>query len=357
VSATSRPFAPGRPAGGPRGARLAIPEPVLDQLEAHGLPVAGTLAAVEDKLHAQVASSHAFVDEAARYLITAGGKRFRPLMVALTGHLGDATRPELVDAGVIVELVHLATLYHDDVIDEAPARRGTPSANSRWDNTVAILTGDYLFARASELSADLGVEVTRIMARTLAALCEGQIQEVQGSLGALPPDVPQLEPTVEHYLRVIGGKTASLIATSCRYGALLSGVEPAGVEAAADYGWDVGMAFQLSDDILDIAADPEASGKTLGTDLREGVRTLPVLYALEADPDGQLATLLDGELADDATVERALALLRDSDALERSRATAADYVARAVGRLDRFDGTPVVTALTRLAEYAVDRVG
>jgi heptaprenyl diphosphate synthase len=343
--------------GTPRaGARLAIPTPVLDQLEAHGLPVAGVLDAVEHRLHEQVASSHAFVDEAARYLISAGGKRFRPLMVALSGHLGDATRPELVDAGVIVELVHLATLYHDDVIDEAPARRGTPSANSRWDNTVAILTGDYLFARASDLSADLGVEVTRIMARTLARLCEGQIREVQGSMGALPPDVPQVAPTLDHYLEVISGKTASLIATSCRYGALLSGVDPDGVEAAAAYGWNVGMAFQLSDDILDIASDHEDSGKTPGTDLKEGVRTLPVLYALETDGDGELAELLAGDL-DDAAVARALELLRGSDALERARAAAAGYVEDARQHLARFGERPVVTALTRLAEYALDRAG
>jgi heptaprenyl diphosphate synthase len=337
------------------GARLSIPAPVLDQLEAHGLPVAGVLDAVEDRLHEQVASSHAFVDEVARYLISAGGKRFRPLMVALTGHLGDPSREELVDAGVIVELVHLATLYHDDVIDEAPARRGTPSANSRWDNTVAILTGDYLFARASDLSADLGVEVTRIMARTLARLCEGQIREVQGSMGALPPDVPAVDPTLEHYLEVISGKTASLIATSCRYGALLSGVDQAGVEAAASYGWNVGMAFQLSDDILDIASDHEDSGKTPGTDLREGVRTLPVLYALEAD-DGELAALLAGDL-DDADVTRALELLRGSDALERARAAAAGYVDEARQHLEPFGDRPVVTALTRLAEYALDRAG
>jgi heptaprenyl diphosphate synthase len=338
------------------GARLSIPAPVLGQLEAHGLPVAGVLDAVEDRLHEQVASSHAFVDEVARYLISAGGKRFRPLMVALTGHLGDPSRRELVDAGVIVELVHLATLYHDDVIDEAPARRGTPSANSRWDNTVAILTGDYLFARASDLSADLGVEVTRIMARTLAQLCEGQIREVQGSMGALPPDVPAIDPTLEHYLEVISGKTASLIATSCRYGALLSGVDPDGVEAAASYGWNVGMAFQLSDDILDIASDHEDSGKTPGTDLREGVRTLPVLYALEADADGELAALLDGDL-DDADVARALELLRGSDALERARAAAAGYVGEARRQLEPFGERPVVTALTRLAEYALDRAG
>ena len=344
-------------------ARLAIPEPVLEGLEAHGLPVSGTLEAVEAKLSTQVASSHAFVDELARYLIDAGGKRFRPLLVALTGHLGpDAPTAEhtpeaLVDAATIVELVHLATLYHDDVIDEAAARRGTPSANSRWDNTVAILTGDYLFARASELSADLGVEVTRIMSRTLARLCEGQIAEVQGSDGALPPDVPRLEPTLEHYLQAVSGKTASLIETSCRYGALLSGVDPDGVEAAATYGWNVGMAFQLSDDILDIASDHEDSGKTPGTDLREGVRTLPVLYALDADTSGELARLLDGDLDDDTELARALELLRGSDALEHARQHAGTYVAAAVAALEVFGDAPVVTALTRLAEYAVDRTG
>ncbi len=347
----------------PRVARLSIPTPVLDQLEANGLVVTGVLDAVEDRLAHQVTSSHAFVDRAARYLISAGGKRFRPLLVALTGHLGpdgptreDPAPSPLVDAGVIVELVHLATLYHDDVIDEAPARRGSPSANSRWDNTVAILTGDYLFARASDLSADLGVEVTRIMSRTLARLCEGQIAEVQGSDGALPPDVPRLEPTLDHYLEVVSGKTASLIETSCRYGALLSGVAPAGVDAAATYGWNVGMAFQLSDDILDIASDHEDSGKTPGTDLREGVRTLPVLYALEADGSGELAGLLDGDL-DDGEVVRALQLLRDSDALHRARDHAGGYVAAAVEALEVFGDAPVVTALTRLAEYSVDRVG
>jgi heptaprenyl diphosphate synthase len=348
----------------PRPARLAIPEPVLDQLEEHGLPVAGTLDAVEARLHEQVRSSHAFVDEAARYLITAGGKRFRPLMVALTGHLGpDGASPdggqrrELVDAGVIVELVHLATLYHDDVIDEAMARRGAPSANSRWDNTVAILTGDYLFACASALSADLGVEVTRIMASTLAELCEGQIREVQGSMSAQLPDVPTVEPTLEHYLGVVSGKTASLIATSCRYGALLSGVDADGVEAAARYGWNVGVAFQLSDDVLDIASDHEDSGKTPGTDLREGVRTLPVLYALADDPDGELARLLDAGITTDDQVARALEILRGSDALDRARDTAAGYVRDAVAELDRFGDAPIVTALTRLAEYALDRAG
>jgi len=321
--------------GASRATRLAVPGRVLTELEAHGLRVAGTLDAVERRLHEQVAASHAFVEEAARSLISAGGKRFRPLLVALTGHLGDPDRPELVDAGAIVELVHLATLYHDDVIDEAAARRGNPTANSRWDNTVAILTGDFLFARAAELSADLGVEVTRIMSRTLADLCEGEIREVQGSVGALPPDVPTLPATRDHYLEVVSGKTASLIATSCRYGAMLSGVDPDGVEAAAGYGWNVGMAFQLSDDVLDIASDADESGKTPGTDLREGVRTLPVLHALELDDGGELTALLSGEPGE-LGVGRALELLRASEALDRARDDAAGYVRAAVGHLEPF---------------------
>lgn len=337
----------------PRSARLTIPAPVLEQLESDGLKVAAILDDVEDRLRAQAASSHAFMDEAARYLIAAGGKRYRPLLVALTGHLGDPTSPGIVEAAVIVELVHLATLYHDDVIDEAPARRGSPSANSRWDNTVAILTGDYLFARASEVSADLGVEVTRIMARTLARLCEGQIAEVQGSMGALPPDVPVLDATQEHYLEVISGKTASLIETSCRYGALLSGVDEPGVAAAATYGWNVGMAFQVSDDILDIAADHATSGKTPGTDLLEGVRTLPVLIALESD-DGELQALLDGPL-DPPQLERALELLRTGDALDAAREVATNYVDAATDALARFGDRPVTRALKRLAAYALER--
>lgn len=360
MSGADRSAPAGAHAGG-RTARLAIPSSVLEQLEAHGLPVAPTLEAVEAKLEAQVASSHAFADQLAKYLLSAGGKRFRPLLVALTGHLGpegpqgDEPASALVDAGVIVELVHLATLYHDDVIDEAPARRGTPSANSRWGNTTAILTGDYLFARASELSADLGVEVTRIMARTLAQLCEGQIAEVQGSAGALPPEVPKLDPTRQHYLDVISGKTASLIATSCRYGALLTGVDASGVEAATEYGWNVGMAFQLSDDILDIASEHEDSGKTPGTDLREGVRTLPVLHGLAMDTSGELAELLEDP--GDVDVDRALALLRSCGALDQARADASAYVDAALAALEPFGDKPVTAALTRLAEYSVDRVG
>ncbi len=326
--------------------------------EGDGIDVRPMLAEVEKRLQAHVASSSRFVEEAARYLMEAGGKRFRPMLVALSAHLGE--RPgdgDIADAGVVVELVHLATLYHDDVIDEATARRGARSANLRWDNTIAILTGDFLFARASELSADLGVEVTRIMAQTIATLCEGQIREVQGSRGALPPEVPALDADLDHYLEVVSEKTASLIATSCRLGALLSECTGEQIEAAARYGWNLGMAFQLSDDVLDIASDAEESGKTPGTDLREGVRTLPVLYAVEDDPGGELARLLDADELGDGEVERALELLRGSAALRRAREVAAGYAGSAKDALTMFDGGPATAALEHLADYTVVRSG
>lgn len=336
----------------PRHTPLPYPP---DDAGQDALDVSGVLAEVEVRLRAQVASSSLFVEDAARYLMDAGGKRFRPLLVALCANFGDPTDPCIPDAGVVVELVHLATLYHDDVIDEAAVRRGTASANLRWDNTVAILTGDYLFARASELSADLGVEVTRIMAQTIATLCEGQIREVQGSRGALPPDIPTLEADLDHYLEVVSEKTASLIATSCRLGTLLSGCPRSEVEAAARYGWNLGMAFQLVDDILDIVSDHEQSGKTPGTDLREGIRTIPVLYALEADPGGELARLLDSDEIGDDVIVRALQLLRESTALDRARELAAQYARAASHSLAAFgserQGTS--TALRRQAAQAL----
>jgi heptaprenyl diphosphate synthase len=325
-----------------------------------GIDLAPVLDRVEQRLRRQVASSSPFLEEAARYLMDAGGKRFRPMLVALCSHLapagvGDPGR--IADAGAVVELVHVATLYHDDVIDEAVSRRGTASANRRWGNSVAILTGDYLFARASDLSADLGVEVTRIMARTIAKLCEGQIREMQGSRAPLPPHVPQLQADLDHYLEVVSAKTASLIATCCRLGALLSGSPPDEVEAASRYGWNLGMAFQLSDDILDVASDAEQSGKTPGTDLREGVRTIPVLYALEDEPDGELAGLLDADHVTEENVARALDLLRTSPAIDRARGLAADYARAAASSLAAFPRRRATRALRALADFTVVRSG
>ena len=186
------------------------------------------LCAVEEMMRASVKSDYEFVNEAAHYLVDAGGKRFRPLLVLLAAQFGDPGAPGVVPAAVVVELTHLATLYHDDVMDEAAVRRGAESANSRWTNAVAILTGDFLFARASDVLADLGPEAVRLQARTFDRLVQGQIRE---TVGPEPGDDP-----VEHHLRVISDKTGSLIATSCRFGAMLSGADEATVEVLARFG-------------------------------------------------------------------------------------------------------------------------
>ncbi|NUT10442.1 MAG: polyprenyl synthetase family protein, partial [Nonomuraea sp.] len=273
--------------------------------------VATGLAAVEKLLRSSVESEDAFVTEASKHLIEAGGKRFRTLMVLLAAQFGDPSAPGVVPGAVVIELTHLGSLYHDDVMDEAPVRRGTPSANARWDNTVAILTGDYLFAQASDILADLGPELIRIQAQTFSRLVQGQIRETIG-----PRDGEDL---VGHYLSVLSDKTGSLIAASGRFGALLSGA-PADVEERLSRACEaIGVAWQLGDDLLDVASSGAESGKTPGTDLREGVKTLPVLYALTSGEQSRLTALLSGPVAEE-DVDEALTLLRAHPAMERARA-------------------------------------
>lgn len=344
---------------------MSISHDALDDLTArgvaHGVDLRPGLQAVEAQLRETAASRNPFAADAAQYLIDAGGKRFRPMLVLLAGMAGGAqpTHPDLVSAGVVVELVHISTLYHDDVIDAADTRRGTPSSHVKWSNTVAILTGDFLLARASELSAALGTEVTRIMARTIAELCEGQILEVQGSLDASVHGAVRRAPTRQHYLDVIDGKTASLIRSSCRLGALLSGQGPAAVDALTRFGHHLGYAFQLADDVLDIASESVESGKVPGTDLREGVHTMPVLLALEEEgPDSPLAALLEDPT--DANVTKALEVLRAHPGLEAARQVARDEAALAKAALDDLDeGAPpaVLAGLAHLTDYAADRAG
>jgi heptaprenyl diphosphate synthase len=253
---------------------------------------------------------------------------------------------------VVVELTHLATLYHDDVMDEAALRRGTPSANTRWDNTVAILTGDYLFAKASDILADLGTEAVRIQARTFARLVEGQIRETVGPADGEDP--------VDHYLRVVADKTGSLIATSSRFGGLMAGADRETVDTLMRYGECIGSAFQLSDDLIDVASETGASGKTPGTDLREGVATLPVLFALrDTGPQGaRLRELLDaGMHDDDAAVAETLTLLRAHPAMEQSRATLATYADEAKKIVAELPDVPARAALETLTDFVVARVG
>src|SRR6266567_1391265 len=247
------------------------------------------LGEVEQELREVAAGVGDVLADAARHLVDAGGKRFRATIVLLGSHFGDPRAPKVIPAAVAIELTHMATLYHDDVMDEAIMRRGCPSANSRWGNTVAILTGDFLFARASRILADLGVEAIRIQADTFSRLVRGQVAE---TVGPRPG-----EDALDHYLGVVADKTASLIATAGRFGAMFAGAPAAVVrhtEAACDA---LGMAFQLSDDILDVASDSGQSGKTPGTDLREGVPTLPVLHALADDDQDASAVRLREILA------------------------------------------------------------
>jgi heptaprenyl diphosphate synthase len=314
-----------------------------------GESMSAGLARVEAALTAAAASEHAFVRETAGHLMAAGGKRFRPMLALLAAQLGDPDAPEVVRAAVVCELTHLATLYHDDVMDEASVRRGAPSANSRWGNSVAILTGDFLFARASDLRADLGPEAVRVQAQTFERLVTGQLRE---TVGAQPGEDP-----VDHYLGVLADKTGSLVATSARFGAAFAGVDPELVSALTAFGEEVGVAFQLSDDLLDILSEGGASGKSPGTDLREGIATLPVLFALaDDDPaEARLRELVAGPAVDEAEHAEALALLRGSAYLERATGVLAQYAERAQARLAGVPAGPVREALAALCSYVVTR--
>jgi heptaprenyl diphosphate synthase len=329
--------------------------------------IADGLVGVEKVMAEASVTEEALLTEASRHLIDAGGKRFRATLVLLAAHFGDSRDERIVPAAAAIELTHLATLFHDDVMDEAAIRRGLPSANSRWSNTIAILTGDFLFARASSILAELGAEAIRIQAETFARLVSGQVAE---TLGPRPGQDPLM-----HYLRVVEDKTASLIATAGRFGAMFAGA-PADVVAritAASH--DLGVAFQLSDDILDVASESAQSGKAPGTDLREGVRSLPVLHALGSvtpppgapgtgsaatgSPgagDARLRELLarDG-LTDDVEHAEALALLRGHPAMDAARADLRRWSDAARSEIAGLPDIPARHAFEVMCDFVVER--
>ncbi len=305
---------------------------------------------VEEALAGHVVGRSDFVTDAARHLLEAGGKRFRPLLVLLAAEAGEDPGSDDVEvAACVVEITHLGSLYHDDVMDEAALRRGADSANARYDNLVAILTGDFLFARSSELTSRLGRDAVRIQAETFTRLVEGQILET------VPPG-PGEDP-LAHYLEVVAGKTGSLIATSARYGARFSRASAEVEEALAAYGEIVGSAFQLSDDILDVASESGESGKTPGTDLREGVPTLPVLMALASgDPgDARLHELLRSDLSTDQPHAEALTLLRAHPAMDQARRYVVARAEEAKALLTVLPPGPVRSALEAFADVVAVR--
>ena len=314
--------------------------------------MADDLTAVEAALRDTNFGGDEMFAEVSRHMMTAGGKRFRAMLVLLAARFGDSRDKRVVPAAVAIELTHLATLFHDDVMDEAVIRRGHPSANSQFGNSIAILAGDHLFARASRILADLGPAAIRIQAETFGRLVDGQLLE---TVGLRPGDDP-----LDHYMRVINGKTGSLIATSGRFGAMFSGVSDEMTDLIAEACLRIGIAWQLSDDVLDVASTSQQSGKEPGTDLRQGVRTLPVLYALRGDvatPEAaRLRELLtDGDLADPELHAEALALLRQSPALEEARETVRSWISGATALLAKLPDVPARTAFESLCDFVITR--
>ena len=309
------------------------------------------LALVEDGLRATARAQHDLLDETSAYLIDAGGKRFRATLVLLAAQFGNPRDERVVPAAVAIELTHVATLYHDDVMDEADVRRGSPSANSRWDNSVAILTGDYLFACASKMLADLGPDAVRIQAETFCRVVAGQIAE---TIGPRPGQDP-----LEHYMSVVTEKTASLIATAGHFGALFAGAPAAVTARIAPACAALGVAFQLSDDILDVSSETGQSGKTPGTDLREGVKTLPVLHALRsASPDdARLVDLLAGDLTDQAARTETLALLRAHPAMEMAKADLRHWADLARTEILALPDVPAKAAFEAMCDFVIERMG
>jgi geranylgeranyl pyrophosphate synthase len=317
-------------------------------VESAGVDLTAELDQVEGALRATlVDTQNAFITRAATHLIDAGGKRFRPMMALLGAQFGPArTGNSIIDAAVVAELVHVATLYHDDVMDEAPVRHGVVTANTRWNNTIAVLLGDYLLARAAHLGANLGDEAMKLQVSTLHRLVRGQIDETIGAAEGVD--------RIGHCLRVMSDKSASLISMAARLGATVSGADPDVTKALEMYGELLGVAFQISDDILDIAATEDELGKKPGTDLREGVVTLPVLYAV-ADNPALADVVLNGPITDDASREFALDLLRCSAGLQRARQEAARYAERAKDMLYDLPDIPARAALYALCDFAIGR--
>jgi heptaprenyl diphosphate synthase len=313
------------------------------------------LALVESAMRKAAHAEESLLTEASLHLIEAGGKRFRAMLVLLAAQFGNPRDPRIVSAAAAIELTHLATLFHDDVMDEAVIRRGHASANSRWDNTIAILTGDYLFARASQILADLGADAIRIQTETFARLVSGQVAE---TVGPRPGEDP-----LDHYWRVVTEKTGSLIATSGRFGAMFAdapGDVVTHIEPACEA---LGVAFQISDDILDIASESGQSGKTPGTDLREGVRSLPVLHAMRiagpsAPADERLRELLArGPLTDDAAHAEALALLRTHPGMDAARADLARWAEQARQQILELPPVWAREAFEKLCDFVLERSG
>lgn len=306
---------------------------------------------VEEQLIAAVKHTDPIAKVTTRHLIDAGGKRIRPSLVLLTSQLGQGNTDDVIQAAVVVELTHIGTLYHDDVMDNAPKRRGVDSAHEIWGNNVAILTGDLLFARASQLVSKLGQKALTLQANTFERLCLGQLNETVGPQEGADP--------IAHYLKVLADKTGSLISASAELGVIFSGADESLREPVRKYGEAIGIAFQLIDDFIDLQSDGKVSGKTPGTDLRAGVPTLPIMYLrqdaandLEA---AKLIDIIDSGLEDEAKLQTVLLALRNHSVTERTYQEAKKWATEAIKALDELPSGPVREALASFAEAVIER--
>ncbi|TBN58451.1 polyprenyl synthetase family protein [Glaciihabitans arcticus] len=318
---------------------------------------------VEQGLLVEMSFADDMADVTSRYLLEAGGKRVRPVLTLLTAQLGDGNNDNVMKGAKAIEITHLASLYHDDVMDEAQMRRGVPSAQAVWGNSVAILTGDLLFARASKLVAGLGERAIRLQADTFERLCLGQLHETLGPRAGEDP--------IQHYLQVLADKTGSLIAAAAEIGVLFSNAPEEYRLPVVEFGEKIGVAFQLIDDIIDLSPQTEETGKIAGTDLRSGVSTLPLLYLrelaatdldaadlltrLERDVNAAFYAAEQGTTVDDAALAGAIAELREHDVTSRTRTEAHRWAREAVDALAPLPNGPVKKALSRFAETVVER--
>ena len=303
---------------------------------------------VEELMRSHIKGDYPLVVETSRHLVEAGGKRLRPLLTLIAAQFGDPSNYDIIKAAVCCELTHLATLYHDDVMDDAVLRRGVISANKKWDNAVAILTGDYLFSKVSDMLADIGPEAVKLQAKTFERLVIGQIKETQGKSEGLSQ--------IDHYMKVVADKTGSLIATSARFGALLSGATPEVVEVLTKFGEKIGVAFQVADDLLDVASTQTASGKTPGTDLKEGIPTLVTLYVIAANEpsDKDLISKLSGPISDE-DLPKVILQLRNHKALKQVQEYLTKVANDANGLLIDLPEGPAKQALVNLTFALVNR--
>jgi heptaprenyl diphosphate synthase len=308
----------------------------------------------EAGLHTEMRFADQLADVTARYLLKAGGKRVRPMLTLLAAQLGDGNTPEVITAAEAVEITHLASLYHDDVMDEAQMRRGVPSAQFVWGNSVAVLTGDLLFARASKLVAGLGERAILLQADTFERLCLGQLHETIG-----PDDE---EDPIAHYIQVLADKTGSLISVAAQMGVVFSNAPAEYEQPVVTFGEKIGVAFQLIDDVIDLSSTADATGKVPGTDLRAGVATLPLLkLRRRAKTDAASAALLERleteviGAPDDVDVSAAVADLRAHDVTRETLDEAHSWAREAVLALEPLPAGPVKKALTRFAESIVER--